>query len=485
MVAASRIPKDKVPIGPQPGPQNDFLRNRADIIIYGGAAGGGKTHGLLLEAARKPMQIKNFSSIIFRREFGEITAPGGLWEASERLYPLLGLPQPHLGNREWSWRGAGKARFAGLQHATDVYKWMGSELPMIGFDELTRFTGDQFWFMLSRNRSTTGVPPYVRATCNPDADSWVAEFIAWWIDQETGFFIPERAGALRYYVRVAGNLLWADDPAELMEHLPAASELPPGVEMPKPKSVTFIPAKLSDNPALLRANPEYLLTLHSMPLVEQQRLLYGNWKIRPAAGLFFQRSKCTFIDAAPAGLRKVRYWDLAGTMKTESNDPDWTVGVLMGRDEAGFLYILDVQRARVDPFEVEKLLASTASSDGKFVNIGFGHDPGQAGNFQASSHIRNTFAGYNATAKRESGEKTTRFGPFSAQALAGNVRILKASWNDVFCRALEGFPDLAHDDDVDACSGAYEMLLNGAGVILTGPIIETTPRTYFGSHPGA
>jgi hypothetical protein len=64
--------------------------------------------------------------------------------------------------------------------------------------------------MVSRNRSTCGVRPYIRATCNPDADSWVADFLAWWIDPETGLRIPERAGMLRYYIRVADKIIWAD-----------------------------------------------------------------------------------------------------------------------------------------------------------------------------------------------------------------------------------------------------------------------------------
>jgi predicted phage terminase large subunit-like protein len=58
----------------------------------------------------------------------------------------------------------------------------------------------------------------------------------------------------------------------------------------------------------------------------------------------------------------------------------------------------------------------------------------------------------------ESGDKLTRFGPFSSQCRAGNVKILRGAWNEDLFRTLEGFPDLAHDDEVDACSGALEML---------------------------
>jgi hypothetical protein len=58
----------------------------------------------------------------------------------------------------------------------------------------------------------------------------------------------------------------------------------------------------------------------------------------------------------------------------------------------------------------------------------------------------------------ESGDKLTRFGPFSSQCRVGNVKILRGPWNEDLFRVLEGFPDLAHDDEVDACSGALDML---------------------------
>ena len=94
--------------------------------------------------------------------------------------------------------------------------------------------------------------PYIRATCNPDADSWVAEFIAWWIDQETGLPIPERAGVVRYFIRINDALIWGNSLEELREKY--------GADV-LPKSVTFIPAKLTDNPALMAADPGYLANL--------------------------------------------------------------------------------------------------------------------------------------------------------------------------------------------------------------------------------
>ena len=81
---------------------------------------------------------------------------------------------------------------------------------MMAFDELCHFTEGQFFYMLRRNRSGCGIKPYVRASCNPDASSWVADFIGWWIDQDSGFPIPERSGKLRYFLREDDAIKWAE-----------------------------------------------------------------------------------------------------------------------------------------------------------------------------------------------------------------------------------------------------------------------------------
>jgi predicted phage terminase large subunit-like protein len=443
-------------ISGQPGPQIEFLRTSADICIYGGAAGGGKTVGLILEPLRHVGRVADFTAVFFRRTMPQISNPGALWDESLKFYPQVG-GTPHIGVREWRWPRGGKIKFAHLQFETTVYDWQGAQVALICFDELTHFTAHQFFYMVSRNRSTCGVRPYIRATCNPDADSWVADFLGWWLDRGTGLPIRERAGVLRYYIRIAETIVWADRPEELMQYLPQLDDLPPGVDAPRPISVTFIPARVTDNPALLQVNPEYLTWLLSLPLLERERLLGGNWKIRPAAGLYFKREWCSVVDGATADLELVRYWDLAATEKTEFNDPDWTVGIKLGRDKKGGFWLLDMVRGRANPGDVEKMLLNTAAQDGKRVRIGFGQDPGQAGKSQAQ-HLVRALGGFTVRPATESGDKLTRFGPFSSQCRAGNVKILRGSWNEELFRILEGFPDLAHDDEVDACSGALEML---------------------------
>src|SRR6202048_1557831 len=100
----------------------------------------------------------------------------------------------------------------------------------------------------------------------------------------------------------------------------------------------------------------------------------------------------------------IRYWDLAATEKTEFNDPDWTVGVKLGRDRSGGYWVLDMVRGRANPGDVDRLLLNTAQQGGKEVRIGFGQDPGQAGKSQALHLVRALSAFTVVAAPRGGGE---------------------------------------------------------------------------------
>lgn len=444
-------------IRPQPGPQESFLSSPADIVIYGGAAGGGKSWGLLLEPLRHVTTNPGFAAVFFRRNTVQIRNPGGLWDESRGLYPLAG-GRPIANVLEWRWPFGGRVKFAHLEHEQTVYDWQGAQIPLICFDELTHFTKQQFFYMLSRNRSTCGVRPYIRATTNPDADSWVKDFIAWWIDQETGYAIAERSGVIRYFIRVNDAIVWADTPEQLRE------QYGPDVE---PKSFTFILARLTDNQILLAKDPGYRANLMAQNAVERARLADGNWKVRPAAGLYFQRTWCKIVDAAPSDLEIVRGWDLAATEKTDDNDPDSTAGVKLGRSRStGRYIILHRTTMQVGPNKVEQALVNTAAADGRSVIIRLPQDPGQAGKAQVQTLVTK-LAGYTVKTARPTGDKIVRFSPFSAQCEAGNVDVLRGAWNDPLFDALEAFPEARHDDDVDACSEAFGHFVNPqAGVFV-------------------
>lgn len=446
---------------PQQGPQEMFLASSADICIYGGAAGGGKTYGLLMEPLR--YKDKNgFKAVFFRKNNVQIFSDGGLLDESLTMYSHVAGAHLKLSPRpRWSFGvNGGTVTFAHIERDDDLPKWQGSQITAIMFDELTHFTEKQFFYMLSRNRSVCGVNPYVRATCNPDADSWVAKFIGWWIDQETGYPIPERSGKLRWMLRRDDAIYWADTREELWEQFALVTD----EEKAEPKTVTFIASTIYDNKILLKKNPQYLANLKAMPTVERERLLYGNWKIKPSAGLYFKRTQIgSILQTIPADIERwCRAWDLAATSEDEKGDPAYTAGVLMGKRKCGRWVIADVINVRMTAAEVRKTIKFTAEKDiakYKRVRIRLPQDPGQAGKEQAQSYIK-LLSGFDVCAKPESGSKEARAEPVAAQWQAGNFDVVAGDWNEAYFSQLESFPMSKFKDMVDATSSAFSELQN-------------------------
>lgn len=456
-------------IRPQKGPQEMFLASAADIAIMGGAAGGGKSYGLLMEPLRHKAN-PGFGAVLFRREATQITNEGGIWDSALGLYPPTGARANASPKLIFRWESGARLTFGHLNTESDVFGWQGSQIPLLLFDELTHFSRAQFFYMLSRNRSTCGVKPYVRATCNPDADSWVADFIAWWIDQDTGFPIPARAGKLRWFIRLGDEIHWANTADELARRfaIPATDA----------KSVTFIPAKVTDNPALLSKDPGYLANLKALSRVERARLLDGNWKVRPSAGAYFNRSEATIIPRAPDPeliASAARGWDLASSEPTEATpDPDFTAGVKLCRTTEGRIVVLDVRRDRMRAVKVRTLVMNTARADGVDTHITIPQDPGQAGKDQAENFVA-MLNGYVIKTSPVTKNKVARAEPFAAQWQAGMVDVVRAPWNEAFFSEMEAFPSAdMHDDQVDACSDAAAELAAMEGATTAGAWSRST-----------
>jgi hypothetical protein len=259
-------------IKPQPGFQTDFLSCSADICIGGGAAGVGKTFAELLEPLYHK-DVPGFNAMFFRRTSVQIRNPGGLWDKSNIYREFGGTPREQ--QLDWNFPSGALVKFSHLEHESNVYDHQGAEYCLIVFDELTHFTKKMFFYLMSRNRSMCGVKPYIRATCNPDPDSFVAELVEWWIDQETGYPIPERAGVVRYFIVDNDIMVWGDSKQEVIDlapHIPLTKDMV--------KSITFIPGDIYQNKKLLETDPTYLANLMALPEEEKIRLLGGNWKIR-------------------------------------------------------------------------------------------------------------------------------------------------------------------------------------------------------------
>ena len=187
----------------------------------------------------------------------------------------------------------------------------------------------------------------------------------------------------------------------------------------------------------------------------------GQYQQRPTAregGLFKRTWFDNPVKIIPPNLELVRAWDLASTAEMKY-DPDYSVGVLMGRDKiTGVLYVLSVSRGRWSPAEVEREVYSTAVMDGTTTRIRIPQDPGSAGKFQAF-HLAGLLQGYTVSTERETGSKEWRAEPFAAQCEHGMVKLLEAAWNEKFIDELCSFPNGAHDDQVDAASAAFRALL--------------------------
>lgn len=452
-----------IKIGPQPGPQTDFLACSADIAIYGGSAGGGKSYALLLDPLRYVSHPK-FGAYILRRTNPEIMKTGGLWDEASGLYIPLSA-RSRQDDKSFTFPSGASISFAHLQHEKDIFSWQGSQVPYLGFDELTHFTERQFWYLMSRQRNVAGIPNLVRATCNPDPDSFVRKLIDWWIDKD-GYAIPERSGVIRWFMRDGDDLVWADEKEGLYKKFGK-------VAVDKfAKSLTFIRSTLDDNKILLEKDPSYVATLESLPKVDRMRLKFGNWNIRPAAGLYFKRSWFDVVEGQdrngrnllPPLMKICRGWDLAGTEEDDDKrqkEPAATAGVKIGRDINGIFYVMDCQYERLSPGNVEKLIKRMADQDGVKCSIRLPQDPGQAGKAQVV-HFAKLLTGYTFKTRVMSGDKVTRAGPFSSMCEYGRVKVVKGAWNDNFFNHLEEFPpEVGSPDIVDAAVEAFHQLTTG------------------------
>lgn len=406
-------------------PQRAFLLLPHREVLYGGAAGGGKSSALL-SSGLQYCDVPGYSAVIFRRTYADLAKPGALMD---RAHTWLANSGARWNEQKHTWRFPSGAVlcFAHLETENSKYDHQGAEYQFIGFDELTQFSETQYRYMFSRLRRLKGhqVPLRMRATSNPGGEGHA------WVFRR--FFTEPTA--------------------------PNATA--------KQRARIFIPAKLEDNPHLDRE--EYEASLDELDPVTRRQLRNGDWNAR-RAGEMFQRDWFEVVDEVPWHLlermRMVRFWDTAATdpnekakgQKRANTDPDWTAGVKVGELE-GVYYVLHVRRVRGNPTKVENTVEATASDDGKRVRIWFGEERGSAGKLLISSYARGVLKGYRVRGYRETGDKATRAGLPSRAAEKGLIRVVRGPWNEAFFDELEAFPSPGeHDDQVDALSGAFVAL---------------------------
>ncbi len=409
-----RVDDEHAPLAPQPGPQTAFLACGADIVMLGGGAGSGKTRVLTMEPARHG-HVPGFTAVFFRRTYPEITNPDGLWDESKKVYSRLGWTM-RLGDLEWATPAGGRVKFAHAHTESDVENWKSAQIALLLFDQLETFTEYQFWYLLSRNRSTCGVRPYVRASFNCEP-GWLADLLQWWWDPASGYPIPERDGVVRWLARIGGEVHWGDSRQELVDRFGPETQ---------PLSFTYIAARLSDNKILEARDPGYRAKLMAMPIVEQERLLKLNFKIRPSAGKVLPRSRFTLVTERPTDIVRVcRGWDNAAT---------------------------------------QGAMQDLAILDGVECEIAIAQEPGSAGK-DVVFYTVTGMAGWTVAAYRDTGDKVTRAMPFASQLMAGNVECYV--WDpleaEAFLAQVDAFPTKGvADDDVDGLTKAFKHLTHTA-----------------------
>lgn len=404
-----------IPYDPTPKQRAFLLMNGTKEVLYGGAAGGGKSIAQLMGALQF-VDIPGYSAILFRKSYADLALPGALIDVSKSWL------MPFVEQREVKWSEKDKRydfpsgatlNFGYLESSNDCYRYQGAEFQYIGMDEVTHIDPANYRYLFSRLRrpKSLKVPLRFRATTNPG-----------------GMF------GEYYYNRF------------MVE----------GAE----KGRVFIGATLDDNPYL--DAEQYKEALEELDPIERERLLNGNWEIKAQGDMFSSEWFTVVPDTdVPNAAKRVRYWDLASTdpskrkNRRDKREPDWTVGFKLASKD-GMYWIEDIVRVQDTPAVVERYVAQTAEKDGRSVAIRMEQEPGSSGDNTIDNYSRRILPGYDFVGVRSTGSKVERSRPASAAAQNGNVFITNQCRNrQAFFDEANLFPYGIKDDTIDGFSGAF------------------------------
>lgn len=390
--------------------QLEFLICPNREAFYGGAAGGGKSVALLM-AALQYVDVPDYAAMLFRRTYADLALPGALMDLAGEW--LQGT-EAHWDDNEkkWTFPSGATISFGYMQTEKDKYRYKSASFHFVGFDELTEFSEGCYRYLFSRLRRAKGskIPIRMRSASNPGDRGHV------WVKQR--FLIEGRE-----------------------------------------KGRVFIPARLTDNPYIDAT--DYVANLDQLSPVVRAQLLNGDWNVNEE-GATFSRTWFRISEAIPHLVRCVRFWDMASTEKSKKNDPDWTVGVKLGIDQNRQYYLLDLRRFRATPLQTEIAIQQTAQLDGVETTVIMEQEPGASGVAMIDHYRRVILPGYHFRAVKSSKDKITRAGPVASMAESGNVTLILGPWINDFLDEVESFPFGAHDDQVDALSGAFSYLSPGS-----------------------
>lgn len=403
-----------IPYDPTPKQRAFLLMNEVKEVLYGGAAGGGKSIAQLMGALQY-VDIPGYSAILFRRTYADLSLPGALIDVSKQwLMPFVEAKEVKWSEKEkqYTFPSGATLNFGYLENDNDCYRYQGAEFQYIGIDECTHVSPSNYRYMFSRLRKPKSlqVPLRFRATCNPGG--MYGEY---------------------YYQRffVEG----------------------------KDNGRIFIGAGLKDNPYL--DADAYRESLNELDPVEREQLLNGNWEIKQNGDLLDRHwFQIVPHHEVPQAATHVRFWDLAGTDPSKrkgknKREPDWSVGFKLANYQ-GLYWIEDIIRVQKKPHELEEVVRQAAELDGYSCAVRMEQEPGSSGIITIDHFARNVLNGFDFAGVSSTGSKVERARPASAAAQAGRVFISDRCRNLLaFLDEADLFPYGSHDDTIDGFSGAF------------------------------
>ncbi len=295
--------------------------------------------------------------------------------------------------------------------------------------------------------------PKMRMTCNPAGKGhWLTNWISWYL-QEDGLPDQSKCGVVRYFTMRDNEMMWGNTPEELQKIMPGCS----------PLSFTFINANVYDNPVLMTKQPEYIAWLEGQDRETRSALLDGNWYVTKREENYFKRRWVPVLDEAPFHGRRVRGFDLAGSIRDEVNkNPDYTATVLLSKNREGRYVIEHAHRMRERFHTVEQYMLALSDSEPFDIVYVIPVDAGAAGRAYASTLAKKLAEKGRSVKLHPTGGKSKliRFRPFASVCEGGFVCATSGDWNEWYFDELEAFrgDNKTHDDALDATVSAFWCL---------------------------
>lgn len=450
---------------PHPVQQIAMSLNNKELL-FGGAAGGGKSDWALMSALQY-VDVPGYSALILRRAWTDLQGSGAILNRfDEWMAPYRKTKEVHRKDegRMWVFPSGATIQFGYADRDQDKYKFQGGDWQLICLDEATQFEPSVYEYLRSRLRR----PQIQCILCDTALTRYTTSKgnVAYRhsnraVEKICSDAVPDQA-VLDQYPPAADGLSIFEVPLRLRltanpggkSHLYFKERfIDPETRI---KDAVFIPSALKDNPSL--DAEDYKKTLEGMSLVDRERLLNGNWEIMDKGNLFDRGNfQVLFQPLRDAEVKqRVRCWDFAAS---DGQKSDYTVGALVALTHDNRLVIEDIKRGKWLPQETERIVKETAIEDGIGVRIYSEQEPGSAGKTVVSYYTRHILMGYQYRGIRATGSKTDRAGALVSQAEARNLYMLERPWNKALLDEASTFPTGIHDDQIDALALAVNQLI--------------------------